>query len=440
MTLDDAPAPDTSLASMNRLQLQAACVKLGLDSTPENELLRKQLREHAGYMHSHAHSSSATMATTTSITTTTFTSETEQDSVSHLPAGDTDVAMEDALDAEDSLVEAVKMEQEQEEEQEQQQDTEEEQEQHQDTEEAEEQSEPMAVEGLSIKQEVMEENVQEPSPLQGTAMVEVKIEKEETEVVIKQEKDTSSSSTTTIKLEKDEEAVTVKQEKVDAKSPSDDVKKEDSPVPIAQRRQMWEARSVAPSQQWSGLPLSKARINNQLTNASTRRTNSATTTAVPQVQKRKRTTDGEDNVDVSVEEHSSPTPPSGTVKKLIGKFAGSSISAPSSPIGKKRRVDLPTSKGSPGPSSSSGGSSSFPSIPKFKRVVKIPVSSTRTGSSLYAMGNSTSRPGSGAGGARRKAASDLANSVADKTPLGSNLSTSAPTAGTTPKKAGSSKQ
>src|SRR5690349_10528175 len=36
MPLDDAPAPDThSLASMNRLQLQAACVKLGLDSTFE---------------------------------------------------------------------------------------------------------------------------------------------------------------------------------------------------------------------------------------------------------------------------------------------------------------------------------------------------------------------------------------------------------------------
>lgn len=211
-------------------------------------------------MQSHAHSSSAPMTTTASSTTTTYTSETEQHSVSHMPASDTDIAMEDAPDAEDSVVEAVKAEQEQEDEQEQQQDTEG----------TEEQPEPMAVEELSIKQEVMEEDVQETSPFQGTVMVEVKVEKEEAEVVIKQEKDTSSS-TITIKQEKDEETVTVKQEKIDAQSPSDDVKKEDSPVPIAQRRQMWEARSSAPSQQRSGLPLSKARINNQLTNAATRR-------------------------------------------------------------------------------------------------------------------------------------------------------------------------
>ncbi|KAF9154701.1 hypothetical protein BG015_000156 [Linnemannia schmuckeri] len=410
MTLDDTPALDTSLASMNRLQLQAACVKLGLDSTPENELLRKQLREHEGYMQSHAHSSSATIANTT-------IEETEQDSVSHQPTDDTDVAMEDApeVQTEESIVATIKVELEQEEEQQQHQG--------QDTaEEAEAQPEAMAVEELLIKQEVMDEHVQETSPLQDPTLVEVKIEKEETEVVIKQEKDTASSSTITIKQEKEEETiVTIKQEKIDAKSPSDDIKKEDSPVPIAQRRQLWEARSAAPSQQRSGLPLSKARINNQHAN----------------VQKRRRTADGEDD-DVSMGEHSSPTPPSGTVRKLIGKFAGSSISAPSSPVGKKRRVDLPTTKSSPGLGGGSGDST-FPSIPKFKRVVKIPVSSTRAGSSLYAMGNSASRSVSGAIGARRKAASDSANSTTDKTSLGPTPPASAPTAGTTPKKIGSSK-
>ncbi|KAF8946062.1 hypothetical protein BGZ47_001387 [Haplosporangium gracile] len=430
MTLDDTHAPDTSLASMNRLQLQAACVKLGLDSTPENELLRKQLREHEGYMQSHAHSSSATITTTTSITVTT-TEETEHNSVSHQPADDTDVAMEDApeVQTEESIVATIKVEPEQEEEKQQHQG--------QDTAEvAEAQSEAMAMEELLIKQEIMNEDVQETSPLQDSTLVEVKIEKEEIEVVIKQEKDTASSSTITSKQEKEEETiVTIKQEKVDAKSPGGNIKKEDSPVPIAQRRQLWEARS-APSQQRSSLPLSKARINNQHANVATRRANSITTT--PQVQKRRRTADGEDDMDVSLGEQSSPTPPSGTVRKLIGKFAGSSISAPSSPVGKKRRVDLPTTKNSPGLGGGSGGST-FPSIPKFKRVVKIPVSSTRAGSSLYAMGNSASRSGLGAIDARRKAASDSANSITDKTSLGSTPSASASTAGTTPKKIGSSK-
>ncbi|KAF9146753.1 hypothetical protein BGX30_009535 [Mortierella sp. GBA39] len=432
MTLDDAPVlATTSLASMNRLQLQAACVKLGLDSTPENELLRKQLREHEGYMQSHAHSSSATITTTTSITTTITTEETEQDSVAHLPAGDTDVAMEDALEVktEESVVATIKVESEQEEEEEQEQ----QQQEHDIAEEAKAQHEAMAVDELSIKQEAMDEDVQESLPFQDPILVEVKTEKGETGVVIKQEKDTSSSSTITIKQEKEEETiVTIKQEKVDDKSPGDDFKKEDSPVPIAQRRQLWEARAAAPSQQRSGLPLSKARINNQFTNVATRRANSTTTT--PQVQKRRRTADGEDDMDVSMEDNNSPTPPSGTVRKLIGKFAGSSIDAPSSPVGKKRRVDLPTPKSSPGPGSSSGGST-FPSIPKFKRVVKIPVSSTRSGSSLYAMGNSASRSGSGTVGAKRRAAPDSANVTTDKTSPGSTPAISASTAGATPKKA-----
>ncbi|OAQ34783.1 hypothetical protein K457DRAFT_712999 [Linnemannia elongata AG-77] len=134
-----------------------------------------------------------------------------------------------------------------------------------------------------------------------------------------------------------------------------------------------------------------------------------------------------------MEDKNSPTPPSGTVRKLIGKFAGSSISAPSSPVGKKRRVDLPTSKSSPGPGSSSGNST-FPSIPKIKRVVKIPVSSTRAGSSLYAMGNSASRSGSGTAGARRRGASDSTNVTTDKTSPGLTLAASASTTGVTPKK------
>ncbi|KAF9541389.1 hypothetical protein EC957_003119 [Mortierella hygrophila] len=433
MTLNDAPVPAaTSLASMNRLQLQAACVKLGLESTPENELLRKQLREHEGYMQSHAHSSSATITTTTSFTTTiTATVETEQDSVAHLPAGDTDVAMEDVLEVktEESVVADIKVESEQEEEEKQEQ-----QQQEQDiAEEAEAQHEAMVVDELSIKQEAMDEDVQESLPFQDPMLVEVKTEKDETGVVIKQEKDTSSSSSTiTIKQEKEEETiVTIKLEKVDDKSPGDDVKKEDSPVPIAQRRQLWEARAAAPSQQRSGLPLSKARINNQFTNVAARRANSTTTT--PQVQKRRRTADGEDDMDVSMEDNSSPTPPSGTVRKLIGRFAGSSIDAPSS-VGKRRKVDLPTPKSSPGPGSSIGGSS-FPSIPKFKRVVKIPVSSTRSGSSLYAMGNSASRSGSGTVGAKRRAAPDSANITTDRTSPGTTPAISASTAGATPKKA-----
>ncbi|KAF9908308.1 hypothetical protein EC991_009952 [Linnemannia zychae] len=433
MTLDNALAPDTtSLASMNRLQLQAACVKLGLDSTPENELLRKQLREHDGYMQSHVVLSSASIATSTSTSSiiSTTTSETQQDNTSQLPAEDTDIAMEDALEVEGSVVETIKVEQEGE------QETAFKQLQEQSPmRETDAKPEAMAVEDLSIKQEVMEEDVQETLPFQETTLVQVKTEKEESEIVIKQEADTSS--TITVKQEKTEESVTIKQEKVDTTSPSDDVKKEESPIPIAQRRQLWEARS-APSQQKSSLPLSKARINHQQVSA--RRVPSSAITAATTTgrdQKRRRTADGEDDTDVATEEQSSPTPQSGTVKRLIGKFAGSSISAPSSPVSKKRRVDALTSKSSPGPGSSSGGSS-FPSIPKFKRVVKIPASSSRVSSSLYAMGNNATRSGAGSAGARRRAASDSANSSAGTTADRTSPSASTATA-TAPKKAGSSK-
>ncbi|KAG0271140.1 hypothetical protein BGZ95_001101 [Linnemannia exigua] len=428
MTLNDTPAPDTTpLASMNRLQLQAACVKLGLDSTPATESLRKQLREHDGYKQLHTVSSNFI----TTCVSTTATSETQENTASQLSAEDADVAMQDAHEAEESMVATVKVEQEGA----QEIPTEEHQEQSP-VDEAEAQPEAMAVEELSIKQEVMEEDVQETSPFQETTLVQVKTEKEDTDVVVKQEADTASIIT--IKQEKEEENVAIKQEKVDAKGPSDDVKKEDSPVPIAQRRQLWEARS-APTQQRSGLPVSKTRINNQQTTVR-RMTSTTTLTTTAQVQKRRRTEDGEDDADVTMEEQSSPIPQSGTVRKLIGKFAGSSISAPSSPVGKKRRVDLPTSKSSPGPgSNSSSGGSSFPSIPKFKRVVKIPASGNRASSSLYAMGNSTSRSGAGAAGARKRAASDSASGSAGATTADriSPAASASTTTATTPKKTSS---
>ncbi|KAF9090765.1 hypothetical protein BGX23_005745 [Mortierella sp. AD031] len=438
--MDDIPATDTSLANMSRLQLQAACVKLGLDSTPDNDALRKQLQEHDDYMHSHAHSS------TTSTISNTTAPETAQYGVSQQPAEGADVTMEDAPEAaEEPTVMDAKEEPEQE-------DATNEQQQQEQTDEAkadsgEQHTEEMAVEELFIKQEVMmEEDVQEFSPVQDT-LVAVKTEKEETEVVVKQEvvsissnSNSSSGVEGTVTIKQEEGSLAIKQEKFEVEGSSDGAKAEteEAPIPIAQRRQLWEARTVS-SHQRSALPLSKARINNQLAN---RRAPTTTTTA--QVQKRRRATEGEDDMDVTMEDQSSPTPPSGTVRKLIGKFAGSTISAPNSPVGKKRKVDSATTKSSPGPGNSSG--STFPSIPKFKRVVKIPVAGNRAGSSLYAMGGSSaSRAGAGATGVRRKAASDShggsSATAADKTLPGSTPSTSTTTGATSTatKKVGSSK-
>ncbi|KAF9929959.1 hypothetical protein FBU30_001049 [Linnemannia zychae] len=412
--MDSTPTQDTSLATMNRLQLQAACVKLGLDSTLENDLLRKQLSEHDGFMNLHGHVSSITATASTSITTL----EPELSNISLPEAQDPDVTMDDVSGMEQSiLTDNVKIEQEEE-----QSNT------HQEQQEipannAEVQLETMAVEELSIKQEVLEEDTQEISPVQEDVMIEVKIEKLETEVVVKQETDTIENIT--IKQEKEEEGIMIKQEKTDVASISTDkVKKEDSPIPIAQRRQLWEARST-PSQQRSNLPLSRARMN---TTAAAKR---ATTITAPnaQIQKRRRTADGEDDHDISMEEQSGSIPPSGTVKKLIGKFAGSSISAPNSPVGKKRRVDLPANNSSPGSGSNSNSSRTFPSIPKIKRVVKIPVVGNRAASSLYAMGNSAVRSNM-----RRKAASDSANGSGNTPDRASPGSISAAPTATTPKK------
>ncbi|KAF9940211.1 hypothetical protein BGZ67_008122 [Mortierella alpina] len=176
-----------------------------------------------------------------------------------------------------------------------------------------------AIEGeLRIKEEVVEESAK-------TEQID-SVVKEEEGVQVKEEENTEG---------RDAEDRSIKQEEV---SQMDiDTKIEDTTVPVIQRKQFWESR-----------------------------TSSTRSTLPPGMQKRERPAeDLEADTDVKEEVdqgNSLPTP--GTVRNLIGKFAGSAISPPGSPVNKRRRVEMSKS--------SRPSTTSAPSIPKYKKVIKIP--------------------------------------------------------------------
>ncbi|KAG0006843.1 hypothetical protein BGZ65_002979 [Modicella reniformis] len=151
----------------------------------------------------------------------------------------------------------------------------------------------------------------------------------------------------------------------DAETPLADVKSEETPTPIAQRKEFWESKSTP---RRSALPV-------RVATASVQR--NASTLGTPS-QKRARASEDTDGSNVIKEDddkdenNSTSLPTPGTVRSLIGKFAGSTINPSETPQIKKRKVE--TSRSSPAVPIA-------PTIPKYKKVIKIPAAKTTTNKS-----------------------------------------------------------
>ncbi|KAF9180053.1 hypothetical protein BGZ51_006460 [Haplosporangium sp. Z 767] len=361
---------------MSRLQLQAACVKHGLASTGENEELKRLLREF--WTQPDAENESDAIASVNG-TGETVPDDIKQETKTAMTTGATDMVMKDVND-EPALTNtlpdvAVK-------------------------EEAPE-DEPQ------VKQEVVEES------MSASAVLETPSEakQEQKDITIKQEENevgTRSVQEMKIKQEADTEMVV-------------DTKTEDTTVPVMQRKQFWESKS---GNTRSALPVSKARLNGQqtLTTAKVQKTKIPT---MQTGQKRSRTADETDSTaeanaeDGQADQSVLPTP--GTVRKLIGRFAGSSISSSESPTIKKRKIEPSKSPRPVRPSP--------PVISKYKRVIKIPVAGASSVKSAYAMG--ATRPGTAA---KRSAVAvkqkTRADSTSDTAESGPSVPTSALSAST----------
>ncbi|KAG0034760.1 hypothetical protein BGZ82_005609 [Podila clonocystis] len=376
-----------------RLQLQAACVKAGLDSTPGNDDLKKALQKYwdennqaerfsleveEEHETNETNAPAVVIAETTAsfeITSTTITTTSTEGTKSQDNSEDGPTDKE--LEAEEIAVKLeVKLG-------------------------------PSTEQNVVVKEEAV--NIQEPaknsseSTSTPTASATNKDSQVEKETLVEE------ATETTIKKEED---VPVKEEEAHSEEKSllqpkveydDDIKPEDIPaVPVSERAQFWESKAsttttttttTSTSTPRSNLPVSKTRC------ASSQKPQTSKSTA----QKRKSEEDtevkkeGADNINAESPSSSLPTP--GTVRKMIGRFAtsGSKRSpaaeppvAPLSPS-KKRRVDSPMTSSSvptPGPSTP-GPSTSTPSTPSKhsalkNKVVKIPVATSAKAKNVYA--------------------------------------------------------
>ncbi|KFH71494.1 hypothetical protein MVEG_01793 [Podila verticillata NRRL 6337] len=364
-----------------RLQLQAACVKAGLDSTPKNDDLKRALQKYwdennqaerfslevndGHEMNEEANGTDLANVTTTSVdhsstTTVTTTSTGEIKSQS--------AAEEEPLDKElDTEQIAVKLEVKLEASVTEQEVVVKEaviQEQAKDDSER-----TLSSSAIQVANEDIQEAVEE-TVVEQEVTVDISIKQEE-DVPVKEEAPAEENSLLQPKVEYD-----------------DDIKPEDIPaVPVSERAQFWESKAstttTTTSTPRSGLPVSKTRL------ANSQRSQTSKVTA----QKRMRTEDmdvkkeGSDN-NTKEESPSSSLPTPGTVRKMIGRFATSSkrspvVEPPVAPMSpsKKRRVDSPaTSSTSTGPSTP-GPSTPVPTTPSKNalknKVVKIPVATTK---------------------------------------------------------------
>ncbi|KAG0252988.1 hypothetical protein BG011_006617 [Mortierella polycephala] len=358
-------ATDSTLATitrkvdgMSRLQLQAACVKHGLVSTGDNEELKRLLREF--WTHLDAGNESDAIASVIGAGKTAVPDNIKQETETAMTTEMTDVVMKDVNDepalastTPDVVVKEEALEDE-----------------------------------LQVKQEVVEESmsvsaVLETPPEEKQEHKGITIKQEESGVEVK------SVQEMKIKQEADTEMAV-------------DTKTEDATMPIVQRKQFWESKS---GNTRSILPVSKTRLNGQQSLATVK----IQKTKIPTMQtgqKRSRTADETDSTaeanaeDGQTEQNVLPTP--GTVRKLIGRFAGSSISPSESPTIKKRKMEPSKSPRPIRPSP--------PVISKYKRVIKIPVAGASSVKSAYAMG--ASRPGTTV---RRSAMAVKQNTLADST-------------------------
>ncbi|KAF9330276.1 hypothetical protein BG006_006752 [Podila minutissima] len=386
MTNSDSSSPNHQAKGPTRLQLQAACVKAGLDSTPENDDLKKALQkywdennqaerfplevdeEHEKNETSVPTVAIATTAASLEITSTIITTSTEE---TQSQDNSKDGPTEKELDAEEIAVKLeVKLED-------------------------------------SIEQEVVvkEEsvNIQEPAKNDSESTSYPTASATNEDIQVKKETLFEEATETTIKQEED---VAVKEEEAHPEEKSllqydDDIKPEDIPaVPVSERAQFWESKAstttpttttTTTSAPRSNLPVSKTRL------ASSQKSTSKAT-----AQKRKTEEDVEvkkesaDNTKAESPSSSLPTP--GTVRKMIGRFANSGLKrspaaepsvVPTSPS-KKRRVDSPSTPSTP----TSGPSTLNPSTPTpttpskhsalKNKVVKIPVATSAKAKNVYA--------------------------------------------------------
>ncbi|KAG0363077.1 hypothetical protein BC939DRAFT_502726 [Gamsiella multidivaricata] len=358
MRKDDTLTIQDQFAELSRLQLQALCVKAGLDSTADNEELKRILQVHRNQhqgqdrqeheaVTQQKHIAMESPATTTIRTTTTMTmTETTADVMQDV-TGTTDAMMEDATDAETTIRNAVQ--------------------------ETITEVDTQAITTTTIKEE--EEAVVVEGML-GHPLVESSscVKSEEEDPVIKQEEDQAKAS----------------YKEMETGIPLSEVKVEETSVPIAERKQFWEARSTPTTR--SALPVSS--------------------TSIPRAtQKRTRPMEEDDgHVEVKKEEgqddHSNTLPTPGTVRSLIGKFAGSTLTPPGSPANKRQKMDTP--KSSPVPAAA-------PTIPRYKKIIKIPAAGSSRSKSPYTISSlnrsTNSSSSKSAAGARRKVHSDPASST-----------------------------
>ncbi|KAG0329256.1 hypothetical protein BGZ99_002804 [Dissophora globulifera] len=397
MSMDNTSVSHDQFAGLSRLQLQSLCVKAGLDSTAENNELRKILREH-GDQHGGLENEPQPTPTndeqdgTAPLVHMEIATTTTQ-STMDLADVKTEEAIEDTSMDTDTPIEAVETE--------------------------------VKVK-VEAQVEVKTEDVTHDGHISAdTVMEDANASAEASADAVKLDAgDTTATQDPHIKEEGEEKSITL-----DMHQPAT-VKAEPEdysgvPPPVAQRKQFWESKTMAASGR-STLPVRAKPVQRptQQAGVSIAASVDRTSSSAPRLtQKRVRTIDstaaepeikqeeGQDDIDDN--DHSASLPTPGTVRNLIGRFAGSTLSPPGSPASKRRKMD--TSKTSPAPST-------LPTIPRYKKVIKIPVAGKTAAnkSTTVVTANSTTRPGSTTArvvaGVKRKAPSSDSTSRSSSTP------------------------
>ncbi|KAG0023228.1 hypothetical protein BGZ80_010050 [Entomortierella chlamydospora] len=373
------------LSNLSRLQLQALCVKAGLDTTAENEELRKLLQEHWTQHHPSkdgdrpvvaiqgediyepvGSSNAAKVGATDNDIGASVSSKCNVESVEDTELGEGIKQEEQTAECDNTATSVSNTEVKTEE----TGDT---------TMEDVSQSNTAIAADVFIKHEVVEE-----SAVTSDSEKPFGIKQEQNDVAIKLE---DGQTNTAVKMESTEEKVKV----------------EDTVIPISHRKQFWEAKAASTR---SGIPVNRDRPTGQNnTGTGARRVISQSRQTS---QKRGRDAesagasgdindgDGHDGTSTN----SLPTP--GTVRSLIGKFAGSTISSSETPSSKRRKTEIVKS---------SPATSAAPIIPRYKRIIKIPVAGAASSKSPYALGaNNVSK--STASAKRKLASSSPAGSPA----------------------------
>ncbi|KAK3829206.1 MAG: hypothetical protein J3Q66DRAFT_324621 [Benniella sp.] len=368
MTKGDDSTTQDRLASLSRLQLQALCVKAGLDSTVETEELRRILREHRDI---HGQLDGDTRIGVDQKNQNTDTGDIVMEDPSQNSASLADTEAQGNKDSKSGNVD-IKLETE----------------------------DGVAASLASTKSDGVKSKQTKARTKQGGSSIEVQ---DGTEVAVKQEE----GGETAVKVEADADA--------DAELPLSDVKiEETTTTAVAQRKQFWEAQSAS------------TQSGRTTTTVGTQR-NVGSVGSGPQKRARSHD-DTDDGTEIKNEDNgddiSSSLPTPGTVRNLIGKFAGSTISSSEGPQSKKRKVDTPKS---------SPAAASAPTIPRYKKVIKI--AAKTTSKNVYAF-KGANRSGTGA---TKTAVGPKTRASSEPSSAGTKNQLSSSTSGTPVKKSSVSK-